>query len=322
MTFNKTLLQDFLRIAISLLFIGAFVYFLRDKWHHSFDLLKQMNIRIFAFAWVLFILTNVLVAIRLKYVLGVQRIWIGFWKVFYYNAVGLFFNLFMPSSLGGDVVKAYYLSKASGSKLHSISCVLVDRLLGLVAVVVVAIIACTRMFSDQRLIWIVAVFALVFFTSILTLFSRRLSKRFQFFTVLIPTQGLKEKADKFYQTILEFRGALPTVALCIFISLIVQVLTIGIGFLVAQSLGMNVPFTVFMFVFPITGLISMLPSLGGFGVREFSLTHFLSSYGAESAAAFALAYDILIYGTGLFCGILFMIFDRKFSVKKAVLHDQ
>jgi hypothetical protein len=46
----------------------------------------------------------------------------------------------LPSAVGGDVVKAFYAYKHSGKKIESATSVLLDRLLGFVAIIVMATI--------------------------------------------------------------------------------------------------------------------------------------------------------------------------------------
>ena len=85
---------------------------------------------------------------------------------------------------------------------------------------------------------------------------------------------------------------------------------------------MNVSFIVFMLILPVSGIISMLPSVGGLGVREASVIYFLSRYASPvGATAYALAFDILIYGFGLFCGILYILLDGKMKTVRTCVND-
>src|SRR3989338_7393778 len=111
---SKTLKQEIIRISVSILFIAGAVYLLRDKWVHAFEILKGIDVGMFAWVCALFLLINVIVSFRLKLVLRIQEIKVPLARVIYFNFVGLFFNLFLPSALGGDIVKAYYISKDSG----------------------------------------------------------------------------------------------------------------------------------------------------------------------------------------------------------------
>src|SRR5207244_3282069 len=55
--------------------------------------------------------------------------------------VGMFFNLVLPTSIGGDVVRAWYLDGGSGRRLAALATVFLDRLVGLGLLLVVAVAA-------------------------------------------------------------------------------------------------------------------------------------------------------------------------------------
>ncbi|MFM9195836.1 MAG: lysylphosphatidylglycerol synthase domain-containing protein, partial [Planctomycetia bacterium] len=59
---------------------------------------------------------------------------------------GLFFNLCLPSSIGGDLVKAYRLANSTASRLLAGCTVLADRLTGLAAL---AVLACTALLAKR-----------------------------------------------------------------------------------------------------------------------------------------------------------------------------
>src|SRR6266849_6792315 len=55
--------------------------------------------------------------------------------------VGMFFNLLLPTSVGGDVVRAWYLDGGSGRRLAAFLSVFVDRFSGLLVLLAVACVA-------------------------------------------------------------------------------------------------------------------------------------------------------------------------------------
>ena len=321
----KKRFSEFLRIGISLFFIFVAAYFLRDKWHHSIAILKQANWYIFSIACILLGLVNIIVAYRFYRILQVQTIQLPFHRVLYLSFVGLFFNLFLPSALGGDVVKAYYISKESGLKLKSVASIVADRLLGLGATVLVALLALPwfiQQYSDSKVGTFVLLIAAGFGGFILLFLNESLAKKFKFLTQLIPTQVGKRKISEFYYMLANYRHHPIIMGYCLILSLAVQGFVILVGFLTAQSLGVHIPFMIFLIVLPMASIAAMFPSVGGLGVREASLIYFLSRYSSVSeATAFALAYDILIYGFGSFCGILYLLFHGTISIKEVEIND-
>ena len=67
---------------------------------------------------------------RLKIVLGAQGLPLRYPDVLYLTFIGYFFNHFLPTAVGGDVVKAFYISKISKQAMRSYTSVFMDRFLG------------------------------------------------------------------------------------------------------------------------------------------------------------------------------------------------
>ncbi len=78
---------------------------------------------------------------RWRILLKVQRIPLGWWRTLRLNMVGVFFNLFLLGATGGDIVKIFYLMREVPDKKSSIFLsVVVDRVLGLIGLILVAIV--------------------------------------------------------------------------------------------------------------------------------------------------------------------------------------
>ncbi len=323
---SKARAQELTRIFISLLFIAGSIYLLRDEWPSALRLLKEINLQIFGFAGSVLVFINVLAGVRLYYVLKIQGIKTVFHRVLFFSFVGLFFNLFLPSSLGGDIVKAYFISKDSGAKLKTVSAILIDRLVGLGAVISIALFTLPvfiKTYADKKLVAAVLLVSAGFIFCSLLFLSRRVARKFRFLIYLIPSELGKKKVSEFYHMIAECRQHFLKLSFCYTLSLFIQMIFIWTGFLISKSIGMNVPFLVFMLILPITGIMAMFPSLGGLGIREASLVYFLTSYASSNtAAAYALASDILVYGFGLFCGILYLVLGGKMQIRGVKINDR
>jgi uncharacterized protein (TIRG00374 family) len=76
-------------------------------------------------------------SIRWHSLLEAQDIHISFGLAFVLNMVGSFYNSFMPGSTGGDLVKAYYAAKHTTHRTRAVMTVIIDRLLGLLALIIV-----------------------------------------------------------------------------------------------------------------------------------------------------------------------------------------
>jgi uncharacterized protein (TIRG00374 family) len=91
------------------------------------------------FLWaaiLVFPLTFVITSYRWNELLKAVDIRIGQSRTFVLNMVGAFYNTFMPGSTGGDLLKAYYVAKQTPHRTRAVMSVLVDRAIGLLALVI------------------------------------------------------------------------------------------------------------------------------------------------------------------------------------------
>lgn len=70
--------------------------------------------------------------------LRTQSIFIEFWAAVRLHFLGLFYNNVMPSSIGGDLIRAWYVTKHTDKKFEAVLSVFVDRLIGLISTLIIA----------------------------------------------------------------------------------------------------------------------------------------------------------------------------------------
>ena len=101
-------------------------------------MVKQANPWLLILALVIFPLTIVLTSMRWQRLLAALDIHMPLWQANVLNMVGLFYNTCVPmGSTGGDVLKAYYASKHTPYKLRAVLSVVVDRVIGLIVLIIV-----------------------------------------------------------------------------------------------------------------------------------------------------------------------------------------
>jgi uncharacterized protein (TIRG00374 family) len=83
-----------------------------------------------------FPVTFLITSYRWHELLKVLDIHIGQTRTFTLNMVGAFYNTFMPGSTGGDALKAWYVSKQTPHRTRAVMSVLVDRAVGLLALII------------------------------------------------------------------------------------------------------------------------------------------------------------------------------------------
>ena len=104
------------------------------------EALRQAN---WGWLWVgvgIFFGCTILATVRWKILLNVQRIdmgWVRTWQLF---MIGMFFNLFMLGSTGGDVVKMFLaMREARTNKAAALLSVFMDRVIGMMALILISL---------------------------------------------------------------------------------------------------------------------------------------------------------------------------------------
>lgn len=311
------------RLVISASALALVVFFLQEKLKEAFFiLLTDVNWAWFLVAVAAYIGTLGVLAVRLKFVFQAHQIRMTFGEVFYLGFIGLFFNLFLPSAVGGDIAKIYYAYKHSGKKLASTTSVVLDRLLGFVAMILLALLGMGmigREFADLHVKHVILgglggmLLVAVFFGS------KRFARLFSFFKCFLPSRRWKGYAHALYHAIYDCRHHKGMLALCLALSFVSLALFIMIHYWIVRSLGVHMNAWLFFILVPTVAIVSMAPSMGGLGVREAGITYLFSRYiPTERALALSLLVDALIYGFSFLGGIFYAV---RGELKPKIIHE-
>ncbi|MBI2167872.1 MAG: flippase-like domain-containing protein [Candidatus Omnitrophica bacterium] len=312
-----------LRAGISLLALGGLGYFLRDKLEAALLILRHgLQWEWFLAAIGAYGLAIAITSKRLQMIFHVQKVKVSFLQTVHLTFLGLFFTLFLPSALGGDIAKGYFAFQYSGKKLGSFTGVVLDRMVGFISlfpIVLTALAVYGKTLAtpavERSVIGALAVFlfAGLFFSS------RRFAKKFGVLSFLIPSKEWRQKLSDLYHAIRGYRNHKGIFAGCFVISIVSQLIFIWDVYLLARSLGIEASPWPFFVMVPLVGFVSLAPSVSGLGVREAGFVFFFKSImPAEKALALSILYDILFYGVALAAGLLFAF---KGGLRKNVIHD-
>ncbi|MHC4158424.1 MAG: lysylphosphatidylglycerol synthase transmembrane domain-containing protein [Planctomycetota bacterium] len=130
----------FLRLAVVIIGIICGVLWVRaeDRWSRLVEIFGDMNLGIFACALCVFITGQLTLSLRWLLLIRTQSIHIKFWPAVRLVFLGLFYNNFMPSSVGGDLIRAWYVTKHTDKKFEAVLSVFVDRVVGLTSTLIIA----------------------------------------------------------------------------------------------------------------------------------------------------------------------------------------
>jgi uncharacterized membrane protein YbhN (UPF0104 family) len=221
---------------------------------------------------------------------------------------GLFFNLCLPSSIGGDVVKAYRLADSTSGRLLAGCTVLADRLTGLAAL---GVLAGTALIAKEWVLGFSATLAVggVLLGAALLAFWIGVGSLDRVLTIVPEGHA----ARHFIAQLLPYSMRPSLMTRAVGWSLLVQAGGSLAVALIARGFGVVLPLSTWFAVVPLVALAMVVPlSINGVGVREGGLVLLLAPAGVpkDVAVAIGLLWFLATILTGLMGGVLFLL-DRR-----------
>jgi uncharacterized membrane protein YbhN (UPF0104 family) len=200
--------------------------------------------------------------------------------------VALFFNNFLPSNIGGDVIRIGDTARAARSKTLAATVVLVDRGLGLMGLVFVAAVGATIAESTRHVVtpiwpsWLWAGFLLGAAASVpAVLAPAGFGRLLQPLTVFHP-EWVGNRIEKMTAVLARFHERPAALAGCFAGAIFVQATIVVFYFIVAHALSLDMTFWDLAVIVPMSFVVQMLPvSLNGFGIREATFAFYFTRIG-------------------------------------------
>ncbi|MFH1846704.1 MAG: lysylphosphatidylglycerol synthase transmembrane domain-containing protein [Candidatus Omnitrophota bacterium] len=300
-----------IRIVISFGLLGLLFWFMRGEIYDIWETITHSNMMFISIGIVFFLVNVIMLAYRMKVIFSGETLTISLWESFQLTVVGYFFNNFLPTAVGGDIVKAHYAGNTSQKKIQSYASVFMDRIIGLYTFLVIA--AAALIVDGGRfelpLIRIMAFVLLILGAAgFIVITNRRVARFVEGILGRIKMFDLGEKLNAIYKIVHDYRNRRVIVFRAFLLSIVAQCLYFFIIYVFFLSLGKEVSLGNIFLIMPIVTFISMMPSMGGLGVREGAIVSFFAPFaGKESAFAvsllvlFGLFFVSIIGGITYFC---------------------
>jgi uncharacterized protein (TIRG00374 family) len=228
--------------------------------------------------------------------------------------VGTFFNNFLPSTVGGDLMRARDTAAHAGSGTGALTVVLVERASGILVLGFFAVAAplagalghggaaSAASFATAALLAGFAACGLLLRPRTLAALRRIVHARTASGAGRGPRLALV-KADRLLQTLEALAGAPKIMRTTLFLAVLLQANVILHFWCVAKALDLSVEPGAFLLIVPVATVLLLLPvSINGIGAREAVFAFLLGRYGVPLAQA--LAFSWIAYGTVLGQGLL------------------
>lgn len=210
--------------------------------------------------------------------------------------VATFFNNFLPSNIGGDVVRIADTAPAVGSKTLATTIVLIDRGIGLLGLVLVAALAATTASGlgnagavGAGLLWTgFGLGAIVAMPALLR--PHALGRLLQPLRVVHP-EWVDERLGRLTGALERFRDAPGALGGCFAGAMLVQAVLVCFYVAIARSMAIPIGVTDLAVIVPISFIVQMLPvSMNGFGVREATFGFYFTRLGMPLESALLVSF--------------------------------
>ncbi|MEI6437454.1 MAG: lysylphosphatidylglycerol synthase transmembrane domain-containing protein [Candidatus Omnitrophota bacterium] len=305
------------RMKNAMSFLGRFVFsglllawlFSNINWRDIVGALKKADVGLLGWAFAINFVIQLICLVRWALLMKALNLKASWSTTFRYFFIGLFCNLFLPTSIGGDVVKAIGMSRSVGNKAKVFASVVLDRLSGFGGLVVLALLA--YLFGHQ-VIDAPAVMIPVISLSLLSLVVGFMLFHEKVYTlcykIFSPFPKVHHALMDMHADVVLMKARKRTAFGCVALSALLQVMGAYMYYLIAIALGQHVSLMYFLVVAPIVCAVTFLPSIGGLGVREVGWVYFLAKVGVDKgvAASISLISFFFVVVVGLLGGILYV----------------
>lgn len=230
------------------------------------------------------------------------------WTLLQSHLSAIFFNNLLPSTIGGDTLRIYDSWRFGAGKGGAVAVVGVDRLLGFLALLILAagaLLLAPTLAADLPYLplWLGAGTAGLLGLAGLTLLpTDRFSGVVDAITGVFP-ESIQQILEKVSQAFEELRNAPQASIQALGLSFLLQVNVIVHFYLIAMALDLSVPLTGFFLVIPLALVVMALPvSVNAIGLREGAFSFFLGLYGVSTSEA--LAFSWIAFGFVLLQGAI------------------
>lgn len=300
----KKILSLFLRVGTSIILL-IFLFRNVDK-KSLYEVIKNADKTLLFLAFCIFFSGYALCLLRWEMLLKAVKIHLPLKRIIISFSGGIFFSLFLPSTIGGDLMRSIDLAAHTKRPKEVVATVLLDRLsgyIGLVSLALLSILFGWRFIQDRSVLLSVAIITGVLIAVLLVLFNRFVYNKINKILHSPSAGKIRESIKNLHQEIHYFRHHKKVIVNNLIFSAVIQATAPLTFFVLALALGLKIKLLYFFIFLPIISAITLLPiSIGGLGLRDATTVFFFAKVGVVKNLAFAMS--LINFFFILICGAL------------------
>lgn len=261
--------------------------------------IKNANLGFLMIAMAIIFLTCITQTLKWFAIAKAQKTDIPFFEAFNVNLISNFYGFITPARLG-SVVRANYLKKYNQNKIgKGLNNFFLDKILDLISVVFLMLVFSFifwEVFPNSYLYLSLGIFFLLIFTIIIyrdEVKSKKISKVFYRF---LP-EKIKPKAKEVFYSLYENSPRKKFFIFFFLLNVLNWIAIFSSSYFVGLAVGINLPITYFLAIFPIATLISQIPiTISGLGTREAAMISLFGLFGIGAVKVFSMSVIGLVLG--------------------------
>ncbi len=304
---TKNVISFIVRVGLS----GALLWYLFTKIDvaRTWEVLRGARVEFLIYAGLVFFVVNLILLLRWFIFIKALEVASPVRDVVRYYFIGLFGNLFLPSSIGGDFLKIYGLCRNSSQKTKIVASVLLDRLSGFAAIVVVSVLSFVlgyHLLQEGVIVVPIVGMAVLAGTFACVLFNEKI---YAFCCrIFFKLPKIQKALMGFHYDVALMKGKRREGVRAIAVSCCSQVVYAVCWYLIARALSQDMGVIYFLIFVPLTCIAASFPSIGGLGVREVGTVYLFGKAGMDSgvAASISLINFLFMVIVGLIGGVIYV----------------
>lgn len=291
----------------------------KDGVDEFFKTILNADLKLLIYSFLIIPIVNLVSTIKWYYLVKAKNLVVGYWRLFGFYIIGKFFNLTLPSSIGGDLVRIHLLGKHSQRYADSAAVVFAERVTGLLTLIIytsLSLIVVSKKFTSEWLFYVVSIAFIGLILLIWVLIDgRTLSKVKKTICHQIPyLNKVFIKIEKMSDSLHDLgknKTAMITAFLNSLLFYFFAVINAWISLLVFNT---DVTFETMVLAVPIIMFIMNIPvSIGNIGIMEFAYTFTLTKFGIspQDALSMALLMRLKFFADAGLGGILYVFMSPE-----------
>jgi uncharacterized protein (TIRG00374 family) len=281
-----------LKIALALALLGALA--LKMDLRQFLAVLSSASLPLIALATLVQVLIILIAVYRWRVILENFQIHTPPGPLTKIMFIGQFFNLFLPSAVGGDFFRAYYLSKREKRGMSTtLMTTLLERSAGLFALLAIGCLSAAfhpMIVKGFNLLYLFLGLSVAFMAINVAIFNPSMHRRITRLLCRLRLPDIESKLDLVYRGLGALRKNPRALVDCLLTSFIIQFVSVVIMWLAALAIGISAPFSAFLVFIPVVNLTLMIPlTPNSLGLREGVYFLLFTQIGVTAETAVALS---------------------------------